>query len=82
VQQDSDERYQEFDRALTDVLTEQEYFLPRRSRLVRARAAVDRNDPRYWEAVESAFSVLDAPGSDTVALDISRRPKMPNMAPT
>ena len=60
TQQNGDERYEEFERALTDVLTEREYFLERRTRLARARAAVDKHDPRYWEAVESAFSILDS----------------------
>lgn len=45
-----DERYEEFERALTDVLIEREYFLERRTRLARARAAVHKRDPRYWES--------------------------------
>jgi hypothetical protein len=61
MQEHGDERYEEFERALTDVLIEREYFLERRTRLARARAAVHKRDPRYWEAVESAFSVLDSP---------------------
>jgi hypothetical protein len=60
MQHDSNEPYLEFERALTDVLTEREYFLARRSRLARARAAADKNDPRYWEAVESAFSAIES----------------------
>jgi hypothetical protein len=59
TQQNGDERYAEFERALTDVLTEREYVLEPRTRLARARAVVDKNDPQYLEAVESAFSVLD-----------------------
>jgi hypothetical protein len=54
-----DAKYREFEEALRDVLAEKEYILKRRSRLATARGLVDRTDPRYWEAVERAFSVLE-----------------------
>jgi len=54
-----DAKYREFEEALTDVLAEKEYILKRRSRLATARGLVDRTDPRYWEAVERAFSARD-----------------------
>jgi hypothetical protein len=54
-----DAKYREFKEALTDVLTEKEHILKRRSQLATAQGLVDRTDPRYWEAVERAFSARD-----------------------
>jgi hypothetical protein len=53
-----DALYIEFEQALTEVLAEKEYSLNRRTRLAKARAAVDNQDPRYWQAVDRAFLVL------------------------
>lgn len=53
--------YAEFEIALIDLLTERDRFLDRRTTLATARARVNKHDPRYWEAIESAFSVLDSP---------------------
>ena len=52
--------YAEFEIALTDLLTERDKFLERRIRFAAARARVNEHDSRYWEAIESAFSVLDS----------------------
>jgi hypothetical protein len=54
-----DDEYSEFEEALRAKLTETEYSLKRVTRLAKARAAVDRADPRYFEAVERAFAVLE-----------------------
>jgi hypothetical protein len=51
--------YREFEEALTEVLAEKEYSLDRRTRLAKARAVVDNRDPRYREAVDRAFLVLN-----------------------
>jgi hypothetical protein len=56
---DDDAKYREFEEALTAKLAETDYDLKRVTRLAKARAAVDNTDPRYWEAVKRAFSVLD-----------------------
>ena len=56
----SDDPYAEFEIALTDLLTERDRFLERRLGLAAARSAITKDDPRYREAVESAFSVLDS----------------------
>jgi hypothetical protein len=45
---------------LTDLLTERDRFLERRLRLAAARSGLNKEDPRYLEAVESAFSLLDS----------------------
>jgi hypothetical protein len=58
TQMSDDVNYREFEEALTDVLAETEYSLKRRSRLAKARGSVDKTDPRYFEAVDRAFSVL------------------------
>jgi hypothetical protein len=50
--------YREFEEALTEVLAEKQYSLDRRTRLAKARAAVDNRDPRYVDAVDSAFILL------------------------
>jgi hypothetical protein len=50
--------YREFEEALTEVLAEKQYSLDRRTRLAKARAAVDNRDPRYVDAVDSAFKLL------------------------
>jgi hypothetical protein len=55
-----DDPYAELETALTDLLTERDRFLERRLRLAAARSAVNKEDPRYREAVESAFSILDS----------------------
>jgi ATP-dependent Zn protease len=52
--------YAEFETALTDLLTERDGFLERRIILAAARSGLNKEDPRYREAVESAFSVLDS----------------------
>ena len=52
--------YAEFETALTDLLTERDRFLERRLRLAAARSGLNKEDPRYLEAVESAFSLLDS----------------------
>jgi hypothetical protein len=54
-----DDPYAELETALTDLLTERDRFLERRLRLAAARS-VNKEDPRYREAVESAFSILDS----------------------
>jgi hypothetical protein len=51
-----DAKYREFEEALTDVLTEKEYILRRRSRLATAKGA----DTRPWPGRSAA---LDAPRS-------------------
>ena len=48
--------YAEFETE-TDLLTERDKFLERRL----VRSGLNKEDPRYREAVESAFSVLDLP---------------------
>jgi hypothetical protein len=55
-----DDPYTELETALTDLLTERDRFLERRLRLAAARSRVDKDDPRYREAVETAFSLLDS----------------------
>jgi hypothetical protein len=55
---DDDDAYLEFERALSDVLAEEEYSLARRSRLARARANIKLDDPRYAEAVKRADSAI------------------------
>jgi hypothetical protein len=45
-------------------LAETEYSLTRVTRLANARAAVDRADPRYFEAVDRAFAALELPPSN------------------
>jgi hypothetical protein len=52
--------YAEFETALTDLLTERDGFLERRIILAAARSAVNKEDPRYREALESSFSLLDS----------------------
>ena len=42
-----DDRYREFEKALTDVLCAEKLILAQRPRLAKARAAIDDNDPRY-----------------------------------
>jgi hypothetical protein len=54
-----DHFYDEFEVALRDVLAEREFKLDRRTRLAKARAAVNKDDPRYRRAVDRAFQVLD-----------------------
>jgi len=56
----SDAAYVEFEEALANVLAEhpQKDGIARRSRLAKARAAVDQNDPRYLQAINRAFAVL------------------------
>ena len=58
---DDGDPYAEFENALTDLMTERDGFLTRRLKLAAARAHVDKADPRYLEAIEVAFSVLDSP---------------------
>jgi hypothetical protein len=53
--------YAEFENALTDLMTERDGFLTRRLKLAAARARVDKANPRYLEAIEVAFAVLDSP---------------------
>lgn len=53
-----DQKYREFEDALADVLAETQYSLNRRTRLAKARASVDKADPRYREALDRAFLVL------------------------
>lgn len=43
--------YREFEKALADVLIEEQYSLDRHSRLARARFAVDSRSFRYMEIV-------------------------------
>jgi hypothetical protein len=50
-----DDPYREFEEALAAVLNETEYSLERRTRLAKARAAIDQKDPRYVEAVNGAW---------------------------
>jgi hypothetical protein len=54
--------YLEFEDALSAVLNEEEYSLERWRRLAKARAAIDRTDPRYREAVRRANMTRTWPG--------------------
>ncbi len=49
-----DDAYCEFEEALTDVLCAEKFILAQRSRLAKARAAINDNDPRYWLALRHA----------------------------
>ena len=74
-----DAKYREFEEALTDVLAEKEYILKRRSRLATARGLVDRTDPRYWEAVDRAFSARDQAANAAAAARASARSHGPDL---
>jgi hypothetical protein len=54
-----DESYQEFEDALSAVLTETSYDPARRHRLAKARSKVKRNDPRYVQALDRAFDAME-----------------------
>jgi len=56
---DDDERYREFEEALTKLLAEKEYSLARRTRVAKARRGLHIDDPRYSEALDRAFLVLE-----------------------
>jgi hypothetical protein len=51
-----DAAYREFEEALTDVLCAEKFFLAQRSRLEKARAAINDSDPRYWLALRQAHA--------------------------
>lgn len=51
---DDRELYREFAEALMDLMAESHDSLDRRSRLAKARALINKRDPRYWEAVDRA----------------------------
>ena len=42
-------------------MTERDGFLTRRLNAAAARARLNKADPRYLEAIEVAFAVLDSP---------------------
>jgi len=52
--------YREFAEALMDLLTSKQDSQDRRSRLAKARASIDKRDPRYWEAIDRACRDLIA----------------------
>ncbi len=47
-------QYQEFAEALIDLIGEKRDTQKRRTRLAKARASIDKRDPRYWAAVDLA----------------------------
>jgi hypothetical protein len=53
--------YAEFENSLTDLMTARDGFLTRRLKVAAARARLNKGDPRYLEAIEVAFAVLDSP---------------------
>jgi hypothetical protein len=56
-----DDPYVQLEISLTDLLTESDRFIEGRLALAAARARVNKDDVRYWRAIESAFSLLDSP---------------------